>query len=104
MPSDRQERPAAKRQEWETRQLMIGYPTSEKDWTPIASPAHLIRGKDVLEHAQRHFDARGEHYLLVRIHLGDTRVTSRPVLDDETMADLPVTGNVVSMRLVRLLV
>lgn len=86
---------------WEMRSLRIGYPSAQHDWEPIASPAHKITGKDVLIHAQRHFAVRGEHYLTVRLSGGS--ITSRPVLDDESMADLPVVNGVVEMRLVKLI-
>ena len=85
--------------QWEPRLLRIGYPASEHPWEPIASPAHKVCGREILAHAQRHFDARGEHYLTVRI----TDSMSRPVLDDETMNELPVLDGAVQMRLVKLL-
>lgn len=86
---------------WRAVPLRIGYPAAERLWEPIASPGHMIRGRDILEHAQRHFDTRGEHYLTVRI--SGHAITSRPVLDDETMADLPLIDGVVEMRLVKLI-
>ena len=86
---------------WESRRLSVGYPTSEHPWEPIASPAHLIHGRDVLAHAQQYFGASGDHYLTVRIV--PNGINSRPVLDDETMAELPLIDGVVQMRLVKLL-
>lgn len=84
---------------WQPRQLRISYPTSEQPWEPLASPAHLITGAELFAHAQRHFDARGDHYLLVRATDG----FSRPVLDIETMDVMPLIDGVVEMRLVKLL-
>ena len=89
----------AKQSLWQSRQIRIGYPTSEQPWEPFASPAHLVTGKELLAHAQRHFDAKGEHYLIVRASDG----FSRPVLDDETMAVMPLIDGVVEMRLVKVL-
>ena len=86
---------------WECRQLHVGYPTSEQEWRSFAAPARLIHGRDVLAHAQVHFAAKGNHYLTVR--LSADAITTRPVLDDETMAELPLVGGVVDLRLVKLL-